>query len=113
MATFTPGELLVNLKKNNAQLRTQISAILSANSFPAPTGAHSSGNGVTGDQDMDDDWDEEDGEDPSWEDVLPTRGRETRWYGGGSPVTDRLATHSRSQPSTTLSKIMSPTPPSH
>jgi len=112
MATLT-GELLGVLKENNAQLLTQISAIFSANSSPAPTGAHSSGNGVTGDQDMDDAWDDEDGEDPTWEDVLPSRGRETRRDGGGSAVADRLANPPRSQPSTTLSKITSPTPPSH
>ena len=49
MATLTPGEILGVLKENNAQLLTQISAIFSANSSPAPTGAYSSGNGVTGD----------------------------------------------------------------
>jgi len=91
MATLTPGELLGVLKGNNAQLLTQISAIFSANSSPAPTCAQSSGNGVTGDQDMDDAWDDEDGEDPTWEDVLPTRGRETRRGGGGFAVADRLA----------------------
>jgi len=91
MATLTPGELLGVPKENNAQFLMQISAIFSANSSPAPTGAHSSGNGVTGDQDMDDAWDEEDGEDPTWEDVLPTRGRETRRDGGGSAVANRLA----------------------
>jgi len=34
--------------------------------------------GLPRDQDMDDAWDEDDGEEPTWEDVLPTRGRETR-----------------------------------
>jgi len=79
---YTGGALGV-LKENNAKLLTQISAIFSANRSPAPTGAHSSGNGVTGDQDMDDAWDEEDGEEPTWEDVLPNRARETCRDGGG------------------------------
>jgi len=48
MAMLTPGELLGGLKENNAQLLTQISAIVRANSSTAPTGAQSSGNGVTG-----------------------------------------------------------------
>jgi len=91
MATLTPGELLGVLKENSAQLLTQIAAILSANSSPAPTGAQSSRNGVTGDQDMDDAWDADDGEEPTWEDVLSTRGIETRRDGGGSAVADRLA----------------------
>jgi len=91
MAKLTPGELLGVFKENNAQLLTQISAIFSANGSPGPKGTHSSGNGVTGDQDMDDAWDEEDGEDQTWEDVLPTRGRETRRDGGGSALADRLA----------------------
>jgi len=87
MATITPGELLGVLRENNAHLVTQISAIFSANSSPAPTGAQTSGNGVTGDQDMDDAWDEDDGGEPTWEGVLPARGRETRrdvrWGGEG------------------------------
>jgi len=91
MATLTPGELFGALKENNAQLLTQISAIFSSNSSPAPTGAQSSRNGVTGDQHMHDAWDHEDGEDPTWEDVLPTRGRETRRDDGGSAVTESLA----------------------
>jgi len=66
----------VGSKGGNAQSLAQISAIFSANSSPAPTGAQSSGKGVTGDQDMDDAWDEGDGEEPTWEDVIPTRGRE-------------------------------------
>jgi len=66
------------LKEKNGQLLTQVSAILSANSSRAPTGAQTSGNGGTGDQDMDDAWDEGDGGEPTWDDVLPTRGRETR-----------------------------------
>jgi len=91
MATFTSGELLGVLQEKNAQLLTQISAIFSANSFPAPTGAQTSGNGVTGDQDMDDPWDENDGEEPTWEDILPARGHETRRNGGGSAVAARLS----------------------
>jgi len=91
MATLTPDELLGVLKENNAQLLTQIPAIFSANCSPAPTGAQSSGNGVTGDQDMDDAWDDEDGEDLTWEDVLPRRGHETRRDGGGFAVADALA----------------------
>jgi len=91
MATLTPGGLLVFIKENNAQLLTQISAIFSANSSPAPTGAQTSDNGFTGDQDMDDAWDEDEGEEPTWEDVLPTRGREARRDGGGSAVAARLA----------------------
>jgi len=91
MATLTPGELLGVPKENKAQLLTQIAAIFSANSSPAPTGAQSSGNGVIGDQDIDDAWDEDDGEEQNMEDVLPTRGRETRRDGGGSAVADRLA----------------------
>jgi len=63
----------------------------SANSSPAPTGAQTSGDGVTGDHEMDDACDEDDGEEPTWEDVLPTRGRETRREGGESAVADRLA----------------------
>jgi len=47
-------ELLGVLKGNNHQSLTQISAIFSGNSSPAPTGAQTSGNGVTGDQKMDD-----------------------------------------------------------
>jgi len=89
MATLTPGELLGVLKEKNAQLLTQIYAILSANSSPAPTGAQTSGNGVTGDQDMDDAWDEDDGEEPTWEDVLPTRGRETRRFGSSGSTAGR------------------------
>jgi len=71
MATLTPGELLGVLKEKNAQLLTHISAIFSTNSSPAPTDAQSSGNGVTGDQDMDDAWDEDDGGEPTWEDFPP------------------------------------------
>jgi len=85
------GRAFGGFKGNNAQLLTQISAIFSANSSPAPTGAQTSGNGVTGDQDMDDALEEDDGGEPTWEDVLPTRGRETRRDGGGSAVADRLA----------------------
>jgi len=91
MATLTSGELLGVLEENNTQLLTQIAAIFSANSSPAPTGAQSSGNGVTGDQDMDDACGEDDGGEPTWEEVLPPRGRETRRYGGVSAVADRLA----------------------
>jgi len=91
MATLTPGELLGVLKENNAQLLTQISAIFSANSSPTPTGAQPSGNGVTGDQDMDDAWDNDDDQEPSWEDVLPGRGRKTRRDGNGAAVAARLA----------------------
>jgi len=40
---------------------------------------------------MDDAWDEGDGEEPTWEDVLPTRGLETRRDGGGSAVAARLS----------------------
>jgi len=58
LATLTPGELLGGLKENNAQLLTLMSAIFSANSSTAPTGAQSSGNGVTGDQEMDEAWDQ-------------------------------------------------------
>jgi len=76
MATLTPGELLGVSKQNNAQLLTQIAAILSANSSPAPTGAQSSGNRVIGDQDIDDAWDEYYGEELTWEDIIPTRGRD-------------------------------------
>jgi len=90
MATLTPGELFGALKENNAQLLTQISAIFSSNSSPAPTGAQSSRNGVTGDQHMHDAWDHEDGEDPTRGDVLPTRGRKARRDDGGSAVTERL-----------------------
>jgi len=64
MVTLTPGERLGVLKENNAQLLTQVSAIFSANSSPAPKGAQTIGNGVTGDQDMDDAWDAEDGGEP-------------------------------------------------
>jgi len=60
METLTPGWLFGVLKENNAQLLTQVSAISSAKSSPAPTGAQASGNGVTGDQGMDDAWDEVD-----------------------------------------------------
>jgi len=56
MATLTPGEPLGVSKRT----MKQISAILSANSSPAPKGAQSSGNGVTGDEEMDDAWDEDD-----------------------------------------------------
>jgi len=59
-------------------------------SSPAPTGGQSSGSGVTGDQDMDDTWDEDGGEEPTWEDVLLIRGRETRRDVGGSAVADPL-----------------------
>jgi len=86
----TPVELLGLLKENNAQLLTQISEIFSANSCTDPTGAQSSANGVTGNQDMDDAWDEEYGEEPTSEEVLPTRGRERRQHGGDSAVADRL-----------------------
>jgi len=113
MATLTPEEVLGVLKKNNTQSLTQISAIFIANSSPAPTGAQPSGNGVTGDQEVDDAWDDEDGGDPTWEDVLPTRGRETRRDGGGSAVANRLANPPPSQPSTKFSEITSPTPPFH
>jgi len=77
-------------------LMTQISALFSASSSPAPTGAQPSGNEVTGDQEMGDAWDDEDGGDPTWEDVLPTRGRETRRDGGGSAVGTGWPTHPRS-----------------
>jgi len=62
MATLTPGELLGVLRENKAQLLTHISAIFSGNSSPAPTGAQASGNGVTGDQEMDGVWDGDDSE---------------------------------------------------
>jgi len=94
MATL---ELLGVLKENNAQWRTQCSATFSVNSSPAPTVAQNSGNGATGDQYMDDAWDENDGEEPTLEGVLPprgrtyTRGRETRRDGGASAVAARLA----------------------
>jgi len=90
MATLSPWELFGVLKENNTQLLTQIPAIFSANSPPAPKGPQSSGNGVTGNQDMDDAWDEEYGEEPTSEEVLPTRGRERRQHGGDSAVADRL-----------------------
>jgi len=77
MATLTPGGLLVVLKENNARLLTQFSANFSANSSPVSTGAQTSGNGVTGDQDTDDAWDEDNGGETTWEDVNPTWGRET------------------------------------
>jgi len=76
MATLTAGVLLGVLKENHAQLLTQIYATFSANSSPAPMGAQTSGNGFTGDQDMDGAWDENDGEEPTLEDVLPTSGLE-------------------------------------
>jgi len=67
-------------------LLTQISAMISANSSPAPTGVQTSGNGDTGDQEMNDEWDEDDTEEPSWEDVLLARdvkhggtAQELRW----------------------------------
>jgi len=91
MATLTPGEPLGVVKENDAQLLTQISAIFSANSSPAPTGAQTNGNGVTGDQDMDDALDDDDGEEPTWEGVFPTWGRETRRDGGVSAVAARLS----------------------
>jgi len=40
---------------------------------------------------MDDAWEEDDGEEPTWEDVLPTRGRKPRREGGPSAVAGRLA----------------------
>jgi len=40
---------------------------------------------------MDDAWDEDEGGEPTWEDVLPLRGRETRRDGAGSAVADQLA----------------------
>jgi len=112
MATLTLGSFWGVLRGNNAQLLTQISAILSANSSPAPTGAQTSGNVVTGDQDMDDAWDEDDGEEPTWEDVLPTRGRETRREGGGSAVAARLANPPLSSINGIVKKHV-PRPPSH
>jgi len=79
--------------------------------LPALLGAQKIGNGVTGNQGMDDAWDEDDGREPTWEDVLPTRGRETRRDGGGSEVAARLA-NPPSRPITTSSIITSATPPS-
>jgi len=109
MATLAPGVLLGVLKENNAQLLTQISAVFRDDSSPAPKGAKTSGNELTGDQTMDDARGEYEGEEPTWEDVLPTRGRETRRDGGGSAAEARLT----NPPSAIndIVKITSPTPP--
>jgi len=65
MATPTPREIFRVLKENNAHLLTQISAIFSANSSPTPKGAQATARRVTGDQGMEEAWDEDDGEEPS------------------------------------------------
>jgi len=59
---------------------------------------------------MDDSWDEDDGGEPTWEDVLPTSGREKLRDGGVSAVADRLA-NPPSRPLTTSSEFTSLTPP--
>jgi len=79
------------LKDNNAQYLTQMSAMISADRSPAPTGVQSSGNGDTGDQQMNGAWDGDENKELSWEDVLPTRGRETRRARGGAALAARLA----------------------
>jgi len=56
-----------------------------------PDGRSNKRQRVSGDQDMDNAWNEHDGGHPIWEELLPTRGRETRQNGGGSVMTDRLA----------------------